>query len=242
MTSGGPRADERRTSLSSELFVSLCAAGVWSAIDFLRVGSSAECLVALFGSASLVLGVAVVTLRRAGPFDDALRGVVAGAASASLPLAILASLLERATHHRALGGVTFAFLALGVVLFSIAAARRLLGVARGRGRGASLAMVSVVVAAMGSVAGSAVLLARVGAPSSTPLLAGVVDAAMGVVLLAAAVSFAPRAWSRSSRWAAYAWLGVVAVGIAVAVTRPSLCATLSVRAPVAFVIGAGCGT
>src|SRR4051812_29425047 len=116
-------------SLSSSLLVALGAALVWAGIDVARVGSTLPvgvAFLALFGSSSLLLGVGVVIAWYARPLGDAVRAVFAGASLAALPLAVLAAALQRVTHHRALGGVTFAFVALVLLAVSFGVAWRLL--------------------------------------------------------------------------------------------------------------------
>jgi hypothetical protein len=229
---------------SPDLVVALLGALLWSAIDVVRVGavgSLASEFPALFGSTALLLGVAVVSLRRARPFGDGLRAVAAGAAMASFPLAMFAAVLERSTHHRALGGVTFAFIAAAVLAFAIAFAWRVLGIARQTTRAsiarASLAMASI---ASGGATAALVLLGARAAPAA-PLMAGVVDGLIGAALLGLVA--VPARWLERlpSRLGAMAWLCVVVAGVVVAASDSALCAALAERAPVAFAIGAGCG-
>jgi hypothetical protein len=72
--------------------------------------------VALTGSTALVLGPLLAAARVLRNHAGKVRGVLLGAALATLPVALLGQVLKVQTHHRPLGAATFAFLALGVVL------------------------------------------------------------------------------------------------------------------------------
>jgi hypothetical protein len=231
--------------LSTELAASLLAALLWAAIDVVRVGTvgaGVSEFAALFGSTALLLGVGVVSLRWSRPFGDGLRSVAAGAALASLPLAIIAAMLQRSTHHRALGGVTFAFVAALVVGFAIAGAWRVLAIARGTTSTSRVARALLVTSSITSC-GAAVTLALLGsrAADATPLIAGFVDGLIGAALLWVAAVRVRWFERLPSRLGAAAWLCVVVGGVAVAASDSARCAALARRAPVAFVVGAGCG-
>lgn len=232
--------------LSVDLAVALVLGVLWSAIDAARSTphtSSFSALAALLGSTSLILGVGLVSLRRARPFGAGLRAVAAGAALASFPLAVAASVLQRTTHHRALGGVTFAFVAATVIAFAIAVAWRMIDVARREGPGARAARGLVIVmpiASMGAVIAASFLSSR--ADGAAPVAAGVIDATIGAALLTAGAFFAQRLGRSPSKIGAVAWLCVVLASVAIAVSEPSLCANLASRAPVAFALGAVCGS
>ncbi|HEX4338259.1 MAG TPA: hypothetical protein VH062_20280 [Polyangiaceae bacterium] len=229
-------------NLSSDLVTALGAAGAWTVIDVARAWpapSLASTVPALLGSASLLLGVAIVAARRAWPPGDGLRAVVLGALVASFPLAFVAATLERVTHHRALGGVTFAFVALVVVAGSSAVAWRLLRAARDGARVARAALLAAAVASSGAVVLALVL--HAGVVSSSSLGAGVVDAAIGVVLLVSALAVVRRVALGPSRVGAVAWVCVVAASVVMTALDPSMCAGLAARDPVAFALGVGCG-
>jgi hypothetical protein len=229
--------------LSADLAASLLAALLWAAIDVARVGSVGSlAFPALFGSTALILGVGVVSLRRAGPFGDGLRAVAVGAALASLPLALLAAVLQRSTHHRALGGVTFAFVAALVIVFAIAVSWRMLVIARRPTRMAIVVRALLVVASIVSCVAACALAITGARPGGAPsLTSGFVDGLIGAALLGLAFAGVRRLERSTSRFGAVAWICVVAGGAAVAASDSALCAALAERAPVAFAIGAGCG-
>jgi hypothetical protein len=231
--------------LSADLAAALIAALVWAAIDVVRVGSAGALAAefpALFGSSALLLGVGVVSLRRARPFGDGIRAVAAGTGIASFPVAMIAAVLQRSTHHRALGGVTFAFVAAVVIAFAIAAAWRMLEVARRSTRGASVVRALLVIASVLSC-GAAAALVLLGARGgrATPVMSGFVDGLIGAALLGLAAVPARPLERLPRRVGAVAWLCVVVAGAAIAASDSALCAALAERAPVAFAIGAGCG-
>jgi len=234
-----------RSSLSTDFLVALVAAVVWAAIDAARLRSTLPAgvaFLALFGSASLLLGVGVVVTRRARPLGDVVLAAIAGAALATLPLTVLSAALQRVTHHRALGGVTFAFVALVILALAFAVAWRLLRTARQAGTAGRVAMTALVVASLASGGAVVVLVLRgAGAPSATPLVPGLVDALTGALLFAAAIVISPRAARFRARAGAALWACAVMLGIATTALTPGLCAPLSAGAPVAFAIGAGLG-
>ena len=99
-------------------------------------GGSAEAL-ALAGSVSLIvvpLGLWIRRWRDAG-MPVAERALLLGAALSSLPLALFGGVLKSTTHHRPLGGATFAVAALLVLAACIGLAFR---ICRGRSARASL--------------------------------------------------------------------------------------------------------
>lgn len=80
----------------------------------------------LAGSAALVLGPAAAALRVARPFPRGAWAVPLGFLLALPALVLFARILKVGTHHRPLGGVTFAIVAAGVILAAIAFAARAL--------------------------------------------------------------------------------------------------------------------
>jgi hypothetical protein len=221
---------EPARSSSSDLTSTLLAAFAWAAVDTARTHHElpvVSVFVALFGSASLVLGMLVVATRRALPLGAVARAFVSGALIAALPLTLIAAVLQKTTHHRALGGVTFAFVALFVSFACVACARRLSEL----GRGALL-----VVATLSSAGALIALALGLRAVTAAPFVAVVLDAVLGVASCALALSL--RRLPRGVlRFATMAWAGVVAVGIFVAVSSAPLRHALSERAPMAFAIG-----
>jgi len=85
--------------------------------------------VALWGSVSLLVVPVGVWLRRsrAATWPPADRALLAGAALSALPLALFGGVLKSTTHHRPLGGATFAVAALCLLALCIGLSFRVLG-------------------------------------------------------------------------------------------------------------------
>lgn len=234
--------EPERSSLSSDLSSALVAALAWAAIDAARVHGElplSRVFVPLFGSTSLLLGVLVVAFRRALPLGEVARAFVFGALVAAFPLAIIAAVLQKVTHHRALGGVTFAFVALFVALASVACAARLLQIARAGGPYASLARRVLWCAAASSCAGVVVMLALgLRTKAAAPIVAVLIDAALGVAMCALALVFRLRS-AAAVRLGAALWIGAVVAGIFAATTTAPLRQLLAERVPIAFALGWG---
>lgn len=174
-------------------------------------------LLALPMAAASVVGAAL--LRGRGEGAAATRGTVAAALAVAGPaLAILGATLKANTHHKALAGVTFALVALGVVLGGLALGGRLRHLAAGRSW-----MLSGATALGGVVLGGLVL--RGGAVRL-----------LDVLLLVVALTLGALAPLKPSRVFGGAALGVWLLGgaLGVGLTRdPGLSAKLQERSLVA---------
>jgi hypothetical protein len=200
------------------------AAGVGAPLVFL----------ALAGGTALVLGPALVLAGALRP-TPALRASLVGLALSALPLAMLAELLKRGTHHRPLGAATFAVLALGVVLVCVGIALRALSLAESGDttpkRAVRVVTLAVALASVGWVVvrafGSATLV-----PDVLDGLRAVATATMGYLLLRALRERLERLrekrWTRilAPMWVAFVVAGLVAlrgaVGVAVEANAPVL--------------------
>jgi hypothetical protein len=154
-------------TLREGLGVGLIASLLWAVPASLRVDATVStglAFVGLVGAAALVLGPATaligqVSLGRGTPG----RAVLVGTLLCAAPLAVLGALLHAGTHHRPLGGVTFAVVGALILAAAVAIARRLPRVLGGRAASAGGAVLDGL-AALSLVA--AVALALVG--SSAP--------------------------------------------------------------------------
>jgi hypothetical protein len=231
-----------QSSLSSDLSSALVAALAWAAIDAVRAHGElplGSVFAALLGSTSLLLGVLVVAFRRALPLGEVARAFVFGALVAVSPLAAIAAVLQKVTHHRALGGVTFAFVALFVAFASVACAARLLQIARIGGPHASVARRALWGAIALSCAGVVVVLALgLRSKAAAPVVAVVVDAALGVAVCALALALRLRS-PAAVRLGAALWIGALVVGIVATTSAAPLRQLLTERVPVAFALGWG---
>lgn len=205
--------------LGMDALLGLAAAFLWVIVSAFRCnGFSLPWLLSGWAAAALVVVPFVVVLRRARFGTQRFSAAVYGALIAVLPCAIVGALLSARTHHRALGAVTFAFVAVGIWALGSALANRLQGEHERSGR--ALPRIVLQVSAAISVA-AVVLMAgrRAGASGLSPVA---MDAFIGCVLSVAAIR-APRV--ERPRWESVAgvltWALVVAVGILSArVNRP----------------------
>jgi choline-sulfatase len=166
----------------------------------------------------------------------------------SLPaMAALGAWLKAHTHHRGLGGATFALLALAACAMTALIAWRvttgvLSRVRRDSTRGALAlaiglaALVFLVAAAARAALGDGVAPRPVGAERLAALL---LDGGLAVVATAAAAALdlAPRRSSAALQLGAGATVFVLAVGVALAVRSPALRRDLHDRAPLASSVG-----
>ena len=165
------------------------------------------------GAAALSVGLFAASFKVVGVRSRAVGTVLFAVALSSAPLAILARVLKATTHHRPLGGVTFAILALVVLGGALAVGARLLTFRR---------WIPIAVGALGAVAGLRFALPALGA--------SFLD---GVLLLAAGLDAAlitPPGWTR--RAGVPVWAVVVVLGVALCFAMPSAASTAAERAPV----------
>jgi hypothetical protein len=230
-------------SVPVELGRALMLACAWAAAVTLRLdGAAAVAPTALgaLGCTALTLGVIAVILRRARPLSDGLRASVAGGALALGPLAFLGSMLATGTHHRALGGVTFAFAAAMLLAAAVVVAVRLGSIARGTSRVASTARGAMAVASAASLGWVLVSLASAFGPGApAPARGAIVDAACCAALVF--VTHAAPPWrlpSRGARAGAALWALAVLSGLIAVRVSDGVSAALAARAPVALGLGA----
>jgi hypothetical protein len=177
----------------------------------------------LLGGAALIFGAVFAGLSAARPLSPGLRAALLGLGLVALPLAKLSGTLKAVTHHRPLGAVTFAALALvgcaGAILVA-ARAFTLFGQSPW-GRAARLGFVSL--AALGPL----LLLLR--AAANPALRGGVVDLALG---LGSGALLALVPWPSASRraidlFAPPLWLAAVLVGVVSALALGGAAAELA---------------
>jgi hypothetical protein len=209
----------------------LVGASGWTALELVRIGSAQPALlVATVGSTALSLGPLLWIARHAAPPSETTRAFVRGAVVCVGPLTLLARVLRAHTHHRALGGVTFALVAFMLVLLAAAVMRRLRTLEHEDGvasRIASAAFPALVVASLASaivLSGSAARL-----PS-----AFLVDLLLAALTFVASLSVRRRwapAWERAGL---VAWFVVVLAGIGVTLSNLPVRSLLRERAPIAL--------
>ncbi len=224
-----------RAHLGADLAVGLSAALVWATVDCVRLGEAgsrgATFVVAFAGAASSLGPLGVLARGARGPGAILTVGVLAALLSTG-PLTVLGALLESHTHHRALGGVTFAVLATGVALATVVVARRLLRhpLSTRQGKLERGALAVFTFASMCIFLGS--LAVAFGAGTKESARDATVDGVVGVALLAAAVLL-PR--PRVPPWAAWAagalWVTATVAGLATVKEEPQVRKIFDERAP-----------
>jgi hypothetical protein len=176
------------------------------------------------------LSAALAGSPQAGRFRQAL---TLGVLLAGLPLLPFASLLKASTHHRPLGGVTFAVVAgLLVVALSLVAARLVTWAGAQRSRLSSLArLCTVALAALGAAA--LVLGLMQGLKGGGGYRTGIFDAlrVLGLATLAARVPVPVSVLRRVRGLGLAAWIAVVTVGVCLG-RAPAMQAELAARCPV----------
>jgi hypothetical protein len=155
-----------------------------------------------------------------------------GVLLAAVPLLPFAAVLKTSTHHRPLGGVTFAVLAGVVILGSSLVCARLVTWAGEQHRWHAVARVGVV--ALAALGAAALLLGLVqGLKGGSAYQTSFYDAlrVLGLATLAARVPL-PVTFSKRARGLGLAaWIAVVTVGVCLG-RAPAMQAELAVRCPV----------
>lgn len=172
--------------------------------------SPVVCWVILCGGTALVLGPVVAALRVSRPWPAAAASVPLGLVLALAPLIVFGRVIKAGTHHRPLGGATYAIVAVGLVLGAIAVSARLIALARSQ-RWARAAVTALAV--LCALAGLAMARGAFGAGSGGVGI-GVVDGAIALVLAGgAALLRVPAPIARVARIAGpVLWLAVAIAG------------------------------
>ncbi len=179
---------------------------------------------ALWGSAALMIAPVAGAYRVARPLSPLAFSLPLGLALALGPLMVFARVLKTATHHRPLGGATFALAAALLVLAATALSARV--IAWSAAREGALAKLPHVLAALGLALGALLALPALG----NELRGAMLDGALAVALAAVAT------WVPERRALARAglvlWLVVVALGLGLGLSAPETRAALADRSPV----------
>jgi hypothetical protein len=230
------------TQLAVDLARALVFALVWSFEVAARFAEPSmwgrlSLLVATLGSTALTLGaVGIVTGRRVTTGARPLRPIVA-ALIASGPAALFARVLQNKTHHRALGGVTFALVAGALVFGAALVVGRLLGppAAQAPPRPVLPRFVVTIIVVTSIWAAIAPLVHEFG-PGGSPSGRWLAqDLAVGATL-SGLVALLPRATvpSRVAFFGAVAWAVFAGAGAVLVALSMPLRAILSEHAPVAL--------
>jgi hypothetical protein len=195
-----------------------------------RAHGSLPAALGLVGAASLVVVPVTLWIRRArakgaaGPD----RALLLGTALSSLPLALFGGVLKSTTHHRPLGGVTFAVVALCLLAICIGLAFRFSGGVRPRAPKSPWQSLFTV-ACLLSLAG-ALALGTAGAARTALLDFTALTLASGVATLLKIPAVLERV---KLAVVAALWLALV-LGAAFSIQSPELARSLTTQAPVLF--------
>lgn len=130
------------------LAVAVLGASLTALPAAIRSGSPAMLSVwlTLAAASAALLGPLLAGIACAKPVNGALFSALTGLGLSALPLAVLAAKLKEATHHRPLGAVTFACIALLLVLLATGFSVRVVSWAHTRARGltSGLALLALV--------------------------------------------------------------------------------------------------
>jgi hypothetical protein len=207
----------------------LCAVAVVPAA--LRSGAFVTAWLVLLGSAALPVGLFAAALRNLGVRSRAVGTVLLALALSSAPLEVLARVLKATTHHRPLGGVTFAIIALFVLLGAVAVAARLLS----WGQDGTKKHIVLAIGVLAALAGARFALAAVGGHAGF-IRSAVLDGALLVAAgFAGGLLPAPAAIAGHARRLGIAlWAVVVALGLALCFAMPARASAAKAAAPVTF--------
>ena len=195
-----------------------------------QLGNEVLAALGLWAASSLVVVPVAAWLRkaRAGGLGGSDQALLAGTALSALPLALFGGVLKSTTHHRPLGGATFAVAALCVLALCVGLSFRFLG---GLSRDAAKSLWQNLFTLGCGLSLACALLLGVGRgarPSLVDFLA--LAAAVG----AASVIKIPSWLQRLSVAVAVAgWLALLG-GAVVALRDPQLVRSLTTLAPVSF--------
>jgi hypothetical protein len=161
------------------------------------------------------------------------QALTVGVLLAGLPLLPFAALLKTSTHHRPLGGVTFAVLAgLLVVALSLVGARLITWAGAQRTQLRAVARFGIV--ALAALGAAAMLLGLMqGLKGGDQFRTGIFDAlrVLGLATLAARIPVPEGLLRRARGFGLAAWIAVVTVGVCLG-RAPAMQAELAARCPV----------
>ena len=205
------------------LAVALSSALASAVFVAVRTPTPLSAFLVIAASVALAEGALLPSLATQRAPSGALRALFVGFGLTVWPLSVLAKVLKATTHHRPLGAVTFAFLALFVSFAVVAVALRVV-VRRASSAGASIAARTLTLLASLGFALELVRLVRDPATRG-----GVVDVsvAFGSAALLCLVPWPPRAQSSAQRVGPRAWTLLVVVGVALALGPARAAAALA---------------
>lgn len=226
---------EARSALSAftgfgyGLFVATLGCAVAALPGALRAASAGASLplawLALWGSAALMVGPVAGAWRAARPLPASAFSLPLGLGLSLAPLLVFARVLKTATHHRPLGGATFAIVAAFLVLGATAVSARVIAWAARREGAAS--KLPLALGVLGSC-----LAVPLALPLLSPELRGsALDGAL-CLAVAAAGALVPVRGALGSRVGLPLWLAAVVLALSLGLGAAETRAVLAERAPV----------
>ena len=229
------------SSVSTGIGLGVVASLLWAIAPAARIGAGALEYVALAGCAALLMTPVVAAARAARPLSPAGLGGLLGVVVSLGPLAVFGALLSAKTHHRPLGGVTFALGATLVLVFAAWFGARLWSLGQERSLARTIARRFVAFAALASVA-LALRMVWSSLSPSTPIGAALVDGALGVTLAAVASRERLVLPAAVTKAAPIAWVILVVVGLFLVRADEDLYRRLVSGAPVTLGVGLWLGS
>jgi len=220
-----------RTGFLAGLLAAVLAA--WPAALRFGPGLVWQAFLVLFAGAALVMAPLASALASGGAPGRFTRAFTLGALAAALPLLPFATALKASTHHRPLGGVTFAVLAGPVILVLTLVSGRLITWA---GEQPSLLRASarIAIIALAALGAASVLLGLVhGLKADVAFRTGFFDAlrVLGLSTLAAWLPLPVGVVRLARGFGLAAWIAVVTVGVCLG-RAPTMQAEMAEHCPV----------
>ncbi len=219
----------------SAFLVGLLAAvlAAWPAASRFEPRLFWQAFAVLLAGAALIMAPLSAALASAGPPAPFTRALTVGALLSAIPLLPFAAVLKTSTHHRPLGGVTFAVIA-GFVLAgaTLVSAQLITWAGEQFSLKRTLARVAIVVAT--ALGAASVLLGLVHGLAGDPAFrTGFFDAlrVLGLATLAAWLPLPPGVLRRVRGFGLAAWIAVVTVGVCLG-RAPAMQAELAQHCPV----------
>jgi hypothetical protein len=220
-----------RAAFSTGLLAAALAA--WPAALRFESGLAWQAFLVLMAGSALVMAPLSAALAAAGPPGRFTRALTMGALLSALPLLPFAAVLKTSTHHRPLGGATFAVVSSFVISGLALVSGRLITWA-GEQRSAKRTLARSAIVGLSALGAAAVLLALVqGLKGDSTFRTGFFDAlrVLGLATLAAWLPLPAGVLRRAGGFGLAAWIAVVTVGVCLG-RAPVMQAELSARCPV----------
>jgi hypothetical protein len=219
----------------SGFLVGLLAAALaaWPAARRFEPGLVWQAFAVCMAGCALVMAPLSAALAGSAQTTRFRQALTLGVLLAGLPLLPFAALLKTSTHHRPLGGVTFAVIAgLQIVALSLVAGRLITWAGAQRPKASAWARFGVV--ALAALGAAALLLGLMqGLKGGGAFRTGFFDAlrVLGLATLAARVPLPAALLRRARGFGLAAWIAVVTVGVCLG-RAPAMQAELAARCPV----------